>query len=788
MNFLCSHAWLTEKSGVDAAAPSLAATISLYGPSVERSHSFTDKFEHMVIGKVVEVTAHPNAQKLKKCKVSIGKKDVVIVCGGSNVVEGMLAIVALPGATVLWHGQGEPVVLAEAEIRGEKSFGMMCGADEIGLSSLFTHAEGEIVDMSFLSVKPGTSLAEALHLVDTVYDIEVTTNRVDMMCVEGIARETAAIYKKPYVTTEPPAIVSGSEKISVVNKEPTLCTRYSAVAMEVTTIAQSPLWMRSRLMSMGISPVNTIVDIGNYVMLEMGQPLHAFDADTMQEIIIRTAKKGEKMLGLDGVTYEFEGGEVVIANKHEIGALAGIMGSRATGITLQTKKIIWEAATFDGVSIRKTARAHTVYSESQARFEKQLPTALTKRALARAVALTQELVGGTVVSTVVDEDDVYVPRVIMVAVADIEKVLGVSFDVEAMRESLTTLGFEITGEAVWEVRVPFWRTIDVTVAEDIIEEVARLVGYHTIPGELPQGVSLAPQNHVYAIEQKIARVLSPLGINEQLSYSMVSQKELDICGIDTSACVTIANPLSHDGVFMRPRLLPSLLTSLERNQTMDAVRLYELAPVYHEQKGLPKEERMLGVVILDKQQDQTFFEAKHIVEVIGVSLHLPFSFVIPKQVDTLFHGGRVAQVLCEGVVVGTVGEVHPLVLQRAGIEHRVTYIELSVTALSHATTIPVRFTPIPSFPGVKRDVAFLVNTHETFEKMSTVIRGVDERVVQVEQFDEYQGKGVPEGKKSVAFHVMYQDVTKTLTTDEADALHAQLFTALETQLQAVIRK
>lgn len=788
MNFLCSHAWLTEKSGVDIAAPSLAATISLYGPSVERSHSFTERFEHMVVGKVLEVAAHPNAQKLKKCKVSIGKKEVTIVCGGSNVVEGMLAIVALPGATVLWHGQGEPVVLAEAEIRGEKSFGMMCGADEIGLSSLFSHAEGEIVDVSFLSVKPGTTLAEALHLVDTIFDIEVTTNRVDMMCVEGIARETAAIYHKPFTMVEPPVVVPGSSKLSVVNKEPELCTCYRAVMMEVSTIAQSPLWMRSRLMSMGVSPVNAIVDIGNYVMLEMGQPLHAFDADTMQEIIVRTAKKGEKMLGLDGVTYEFEGGEVVIANKHDIGALAGIMGARATGITLQTKRIIWEAATFDGVAIRKTARAHTVYSESQARFEKQLPTALTKRALARAVALTQELVGGKVVSDVVGDDEVYVPRIISVAVADIEKVIGVPFDTEVMRESLTTLGFEITGEDVWEVRVPYWRTIDVTVAEDIIEEVARLVGYHTIPGVLLQGISLVPQNPVYSIEQKIARVLSPLGIDEQLSYSMVSQKELEICGIDVSACVTIANPLSHDGVYMRPRLLPSLLTTLERNHSLEAVRLYELAPVYHLQKGLPKEERMLGVAMFDKNQEQTFFEAKHIVEVIGSALHLPFTFVIPKQVDTLFHNGRVAQVLCDGVLVGTLGEVHPMVLQKAGIEHRVTYIELSITTLSHATTTPMRFTPIPPFPGVKRDVAFLVNAHETFENMSTVIRGVDERVVHVEQFDEYQGKGVPEGKKSVAFHVMYQDVQKTLSAEDADILHARLFAQLEEQLQAVIRK
>lgn len=788
MNFLCSHTWLTEKAGVDAAAPSLAGTISLFGPSVERSHSFAQKFEHMVIGKVLEVTDHPNASKLKKCKVSIGKKEVGIVCGGSNVKEGMMAIIALPGATVLWHGQGEPVVLAEAEIRGEKSFGMMCGADEIGLSALFPHENGEIVDVSFLSVSPGTSLTEAIHLSDTIFDIEVTTNRVDMMCVEGIARETAAIYKKPFVLSEVSPIRAGKEKLSVINKEKDLCLRYSAVKMDVAAIAPSPLWMRSRLMSMGITPINVIVDIGNYVMLETGQPMHAFDADTMQEIFVRTAKKGERMVGLDGVAYEFEGGELVIANKKEIGAIAGIMGSRDTGISSKTKHIIWEAATFDGVSVRKTARAHTVYSESQARFEKQLPVSLTERALARAAELTQELAGGKVVSEVVGEDVVYKPRIIEVAVADIEKVIGATFDVEEMRDVLTTLGFEITGEDMWEVRVPYWRDIDVTVAEDIIEEVARMIGYHTIAGVLPGGVSFAPQNPAYRIEQVIARVLSPLGINEQLSYSMVSAAELEHCGIDTAHCVTIANPLSHEGVYLRPRLLPSLLTSLERNQSLEAVRLYELAPVYHNQKGLPKEERMLGVVILDKKQEHTFFEAKHILEMIASALRRPFHIVVPKQADGIFHGGRVAQVFCGEVLVGQVGELHPMVLQKSGIEHRVTYLELSVTALAHLESAPVRFTTIPPFPAVKRDVAFVVSAHETYEKMAGVITSVDPRVVHVELFDEYQGKGVPEGKKSVAFHVMYQDSAKTLSAEEADVLHTRLFAELEEKLGAVIRK
>lgn len=788
MNFLCSHTWLTEKAGVDMEAPSLAATISLYGPSVERSYSYAQKFEFMVIGKVLEVTDHPNASKLKKCKVSIGKKEVGIVCGGSNVKEGMLAIVALPGARVLWHGQGEPVVLAEAEIRGEKSFGMMCGADEIGLSSLFPHEDGEIVDVSFLSVQPGTSLADAVHLSDTIFDIEVTTNRVDMMCVEGIARETAAIYKKPFVLLEVPPIRAGKEKLVVVNKEKELCLHYSAVKMDVATIAPSPLWMRSRLMSMGITPINVIVDIGNYVMLETGQPLHVFDADTMEEITVRTAKKDERMVGLDGVAYEFDGGELVIANKKEIGAIAGIMGSRDTGISSKTKQIIWESATFDGVSVRKTARAHTVYSESQARFEKQLPTSLAERALARAVALTKELSGGKVVSELVGDDVVYKPRIIEVAVADIEKVIGAPFAVEEMRDVLTTLGFEITGEHMWEVRVPYWRDIDVVVAEDIIEEVARMIGYHTIQGILPGGVSFAPQNPAYRIEQTIARVLAPVGINEHLSYSMVSAAELAHCGIDPATCVTIANPLSHDGVHLRPRLLPSLLTSLEHNQSLESVRLYELAPVYHVQKGLPKEERMLGVVILDKKQDHTFFEAKHVLELIASALRRPFNMVVPKQVDGIFHGGRVAQVFCGEVLVGQVGELHPLVLQKSGIEHRVTYIELSVTALAHLETTPVRFTTIPPFPAVKRDVAFIVGAHETYEKMSGVIAGVDARVVHVELFDEYQGKGVPERKKSVAFHVMYQDMTKTLSTEEADEMHARLFAELEDKLGAVIRK
>lgn len=784
MNYLCSYQWLTEVSGVDATPDVLARTISLYGPSVERMHMQASAFEYMVVGKITAINPHPNADSLKFCMTDIGKKTVQIVCGGSNVAVGMFVAVALPGARVKWHGEGELVTLAEATIRGEKSIGMICGADEIGLADRFSHAQGEIVDLTSLNVSPGTPLATALHLDDTIFDIEVTTNRVDMMGIEGIARETAAAFRLPFVLSPVPPIEEGTKKLSISIKEDG-CMRYRAVSMDIV-MGESPVWMQSRLRAAGINPINVIVDIGNYVMLETGQPLHAFDSTRMSEITVRMAKKGEVLQALDGNTYTLEGSELVIANKKEIGALAGIMGSRDHSIATETSSIIWEAATFDGLLIRRAARLHTLYSESQGRFEKQTAPELTVRALERAVQLTRELAQGTVTSKVFDSNPAYrTTTVILLDPQECARLIGAPVNLEEVRTTLTTLGFEISGEDMWEVRVPYWRVVDVTEPRDILEEVVRMIGYHTIPPTLPTGHSLEMPNPLFALSDTAEHVLVHHGYSEALSYSMLSAKELTHAGLHTEDCVTIANPLSEEGVYLRPSLLPSLLTAITHNEGQPSGNLFEIASRYTPQKGLPHEERMLALVTWG-DEGTPFYTAKESISAVLHALRLDATFE-PVDRGIMFHPSRAARIMIQGVDVGTVGEVHPQVLQHIGIDERVAAAQLSLEILSGLAPRAVTFVPPPPFPGVKRDIALIVDAHILHDTLVAHMRAVDPRVVLTEMFDAYQGKGVPEGKKSVAFHLEYRDTTKTLSAEEALEIHERLLATLEKECDAVLR-
>lgn len=796
MNFLLSYDWLKEYAKTDLAPEEFARKLSLSGPAVERIHRPAAALEHVVVGRIAELRPHPNANRLQVTIVDVGKELLEIVCGGSNLAVGQKVAVAKVGSRVRWHGQGEPIVLGEAEIRGVKSFGMIAAADEIGLADVFPAAEErEILDLSFLEkAAAGTPLAEALGYDDVVFDIEVTTNRPDALSVVGMAREAAAVVGAKFqqrrlaqATALPGTPSKDALPLGVEVAAKELCPRYQAIVIDGVAVGPSPWWLRRRLAQAGIRSISNVVDATNAVMLELGQPLHAFDYHALEDraIVVRAAKPKESIAALDGKTYAFAGGELVIADRARPVAVAGIMGGEATGVGPKTTAVVLEAATFDPISVRRTARALNLHSDSSLRFEKGLSPEATAPALARAARLIMELAGGRVAGKPKDvrarpskaASVAYRP-------AKAAALIGVPVPAAKQISILAALGCTAKGRgASITVTVPWWRERDIEGERDLVEEVARVWGYHNLPSVLPPGAPpLRPEDSLLLLEDRIKASLRGAGWTETMSYSMVSAALRAKAGMDAPA-VRLANPLTADLAELRTDLLPSMLQTVADNQeaTPEAA-LFELANVYLPQgDGLPKEEPRLLLACWGASPDgEQFLRAK------GAAAHLLRTFAAehafvagrgsawPEKVS---HPGRRADVLLGETLAGSVAEVHPAVLSRFGIEARVAVVALDPAALLARPAMP-SYTPPPLYPGVKRDIAAFVAARATHEALSAAIRGAHPLVAEVTLFDVFRGKGVPAGKKSVAYHVVYRAADRTLTAAEADAAHAVAVAAL----------
>lgn len=790
MDFKLSYNWLKELSATKSTPVALASRMSLYSATAEKAIDLSAAWENICVGEIKKISLHPNADKLRLVETSIGKKTVTIVCGGSNLTEGQLVVVALPGAKVRWHGEGELITITPTTIRGIESFGMICGASEVGLSEMFPPTDShEIVDISSLGVKAGTPLAKALGYDDTSLEFEVTSNRPDMMCAEGIARELCAIEGKKFEARGPIRIQEGDDVLSVVVKEAGPCPRYQAVKMSGIQMKQSPIWMQSRLRVAGIRPINVIVDIGNYVMLEMGQPMHAFDGDKVAEIVVRCAKKGEKMTALDGKDYTLDSKMLVIADAKKPIAIAGVMGATHSGISDTTKNIIWEAAAFDPVSIRKTARGLLIFSESAMRFEKGLSSVQTFRALARAVELTLELAGGHVSSKIVDvKETSYTPRTLMVDPKDFERIIGVAIDLQWAKAMLSYLGFKISGESVWEVEVPHFRDHDVGEARDIVEEVARMNGYHSLPPTVPSGISNATEPAVFSLTQKLQNLLTGNGFYETMSVSMVSADLLLKVGQKSEDCVAIQNPLTNDWVYMRTQLIPSMIAAVAGNisHTPNG-RLFEIANVYLPTKELSNEEmHVVATMWAPKDSQNLFFDMKGTLDLLFREIGIAVDYNHESKI-AFFHPGRTAHLVHDKELFGIMGEVHPAVLSKFGIEGRVVVAEFSLSTLSKFPPRSLSYTSLPEFPGVKRDIAFFIDARTPYQELHNSVIAAHTLVTSVEVFDVYEGKGVPEGMKSIALHIEYRSPEKTLSMEDAESAHAVVSKKLESDFNAQVR-
>jgi len=781
MNLLVSYDWLKQYVKLKASPKEFAARLSLCGPSVERLYPQGAALDKVVVGRILTVKPHPNADKLRVVETDLGTMTKDVVCGGSNLKEGQLVAVALPGAWVKWHGEGEPVEIKEAALRGVDSYGMICGADEIGLLDRFPKKEEkEIVDLSDLESKPGTPLAEALKMDDVIFDVEVTSNRPDAYSMLGMAQEAAAILEAPLTWKPPkaPQLKKGAATLplAVEVKAKKLCPRYKALVMRNVKVGPSPAWLKARLASAGQRSINNLVDITNYVRLELGQPMHVFDYDTLKgkKIVVREAAEGEKLKALDGNAYALKAGQLVIADADRPVAVAGVMGGEETGTTEKTKTIVIEAAAFDPVSIRRTARALGLHSDSSKLYEKGLSTELVDVAMERAAELAAELSGAEVASKRFDVRAApYKKLVFPFRPERAAELIGVAIPAARMRKILTDLGFKVAGAAKkWSVTVPFWRDHDIEGERDLVEEVARVYGYGNLPSVIPAGpLPLAEPSPELAWEDKAKRHLKDWGFTELMTYSFISKELAEKVGADPKRLLRVSNPLNEEFEYMRDRLGASMLKIVAENQE-EAVegRAFELANVYlPRENDLPEETPRLMLLVWGRENDgRQVSAAKGALEALLEEFGVRGCAISRETAEHAWHPGRSGLIKVAGETLGMLGEFHPELLAKFGIERRVAAVSLDFAKLLTFASTAKFYAPIPEFPRVKRDLAFVVERHLEHAAVAEKIRRADPLIRTVELFDVFEGKNLGEGKKSMAYHLEFGADDRTLKAEDVD--------------------
>lgn len=799
MNILLSNNWLKEYVDFNLEPKELARLLSLHSMSVERILPEIELLsEHVVLGQIKEIKPHPDADKLQIALVDDGEGVHQVVCGAPNIAEGMKILFTRPGAMVRWHGEGEPVLLEPAKIRGIESYGMITDDSEVGLSAELN--EEGVTDYSHLKAKVGTPMAKALGLDDTVFDIEITTNRIDAGCVTGMAREVAAMTGsnlkavKSYKLAKPSkdGVKKLSVKIDASAKD--MCKGFVGVVLDGVSVQSSPEWMQRRLMSAGIQPVNVIVDVTNYVMHEYGHPLHAFDYDKVTDgaIVVRAANKKERLTTLDGKEEELAESMVVVADKNLALALGGIMGGEESKITETTSTILLEAATWNPTTIRRGAQALDKFSDASSYFAKGVSPQSAEIALMRAIELILEITDAHVASELVSKGyKAYKPKKVKMTVEKAEKYIGTSLSVPTMKKQLTDLGFKVTANKTSiECEVPHWRQYDVAIEEDLIEEVARLHGYQNIENKLPSGELPFPEfTPQLEWESSLRSLLSGSGFTECFTYSMVSEQLHALGGRKLDEAIRILNPLDDEHVVMRTALFPSLVEVAAQNQGItNTMKLFEIANVY-EPKGkndLPEEIPMLVGLVSTGDLEHDFRVAKGMVDRIMKDMGLHEDVFAKRAVDLqVFHKESNLNYMLGDAWAGSVGVVASSLAKGVGLKQKSVGFILPIQDLIEQARSAMTYAPAPKFPAVELDLSIIVSDETAWGDVEIVTRKAGgELLKQVELFDIYKHKD--EGK-SFGFHLFYRHDERTLEMSEIEPIQQQIVSALEKELGAELK-
>lgn len=789
--------WLNEEFVDLSGVPDreFVETMTIAGQKVETYERLDAELRNVVVGRVVSITRHTNSDHMWVCQIDVGAGEPVqIVTGAQNVHEGDLVPVAQHNS---WLPGG--VHITKGKLRGEVSNGMLCSLKELGLTlNDFPYAIEDGIWILQEDCKPGDDINTVIGNDDTVVDFEITNNRPDCYSILGLAREAAAAFNKPMRHHDP--VVRGgaagelSELLEVEVPAEDLCRRYTARMVRNVKIAPSPKWLRQRLRANGVRPINNIVDITNYVMLEYGQPMHAFDYRYVGsgKIIVRRSEPGEVLTTLDGNVRTLTPGMLVIADETKPIGLAGIMGGENSEIMDDTVDVVFESANFNGTSIRQTALALGMRTEASGKFEKNIDPLLTLPAVDRACELVELLGAGEVMDGVIDVlNDIPEPRTIELEPDRINALLGTDISEADMVEYLRRLEIPVEGH---EIRVPSWRP-DLVGMADIAEEVGRLFGYNNIPTTTFRGAATeGGYTEAMKLENRAGSLCRSLGYSEILTYSFVSPSIFDQIRLpeDSSLrnAMRIQNPLGEDASIMRTVALPSMLAILARNNAYhnDAVKLYELAKVYLPKPGqiLPDEPKHLVLGTYGEHED--FFKMKGEIEAFLRGMNVPEARYTAEKHDPTFHPGRCARVSVGGVDLGCFGQIHPLVARSYGIDGEIFAAELNFTALLSLQLPEKTYTPLPKYPAVTRDIAVVCGEAVTVAAMSDCIRAAGGKLLRsVELFDIYRGKGIASGSKSAAFRLTLRADDRTLTDADSDGVVSAVLAALEKELNAKLR-
>jgi len=794
--------WLKEYIDVTLPPAELADRLTMAGIEAKGMQVIGGSWANVIVGQIVAVNPHPNADRLHLPTVDVGTEQLTVVCGAPNLRIGDKIAFAHVGAELIDGHTGQLTRLKTAKIRGVESSGMVCSEKELGISD--SH-EGIMVLPPEAPI--GTPLDD--YLGDAILDLDVTPNRPDCLSVIGIAREVAALTGQslhlPEVSYEeaaPPI----DQQIAVEIADPDLCPRYCASLITGIKIAESPPWMQQRLLACGMRPINNIVDVTNYVMLEHGQPLHAFDYEKIKgkKIIVRRAANGEIIVSLDGAERTLSRDMLVIADEARAVAIAGVMGGANSEVTEETTSILLESANFNPASIHHTGRQLSLPSEACMRFERGIRPELTILALKRATQLMMQLAGGKAAKGLADAYPGKRDREpILLSTDQVKQLLGVEFNLDQIAGTLTSLGFDCkpagSASEIW-VTAPYWRN-DISQAVDLIEEVARIIGYDKIPTTmLSQPIPRQNPEPILSLKRKIRDSLVGYGFQEVITYSLTILEMLNKLMPEAHSIepvpLRLANPMTADQEYLRPNLRANLLAVLAANRRHEdnGIRLFELGKVYLPQpKDLPGEPEVLcgllsGARLEKSWQDDggllDFFDAKGVVEGLLNQLGVEVSF--ERSNDESLHPVKQATVVIGDNRLGVVGELHPKVAEAFDISETAYLFEINVTALLPFTISHKMFQPIPRFPTTVRDIALVVDASISHQQVLDIIKSFP-LVNQVTIFDVYSGEQVPAGKKSLAYKITYQSPTHTLTDKGVNKVQQQILSKLSQQLGATLR-
>jgi phenylalanyl-tRNA synthetase beta chain len=791
-----SYKWLCELAGFEPDPEELADRLTFSGLEVDEVSRVGVDLDRIVVGRITSRERHAERDKLFNVIVDVGDEQLPVVCGAPNTPDaGGAVVLALPGAQV-----GE-IRVEPRELAGARSEGMICSELELDIGP---DHEGILLLDGETDAAPGTPVADALGLEDWIVELSVTPNRPDALSMRGLAREVCVLYDEPFSPPEPAAAPtdgpSAAELATVELLDPVACPRYMAAVLTGLEVRPSPFALRYRLHNLGVRPISNLVDVTNLVLLEYGQPLHAFDLDRLagRKIVVRKARAGEKMVTLDEVERTFTDEDLLICDGERPVAVAGVMGGEETGIGDQTRNLLIECAYFSPPFIRRTSKRLKLSSESSYRFERGVDPNRGPAVLAAASSLSVELAGGAAAPGLIDEypEPIASPRVFL-RPSRYEQVIGARVEPAEMRRILTGLGAGVSGpDERLEVEVPTARP-DIEREIDLVEEVARVVGFGEVESELPRIQCAIPDREEFEAERRAKELLAALGLDEAISYSFVPESWLSVMGLDRQL-VRIANPLNAERATMRTTLLAGLLENLRRAVTrfVPGFRQFEVGRTFHDEgEELPREIlRAAGLLsgpregwVGEKSAPLDVFDAKGLVSAFVRGLTGIEPELVPASDLVHLHPKRALKVSVEGAEVGAVGEIHPAVLTHHKLPRGAVGFEVSVLDLwrarrrSHAGQIP-------EYPPMVRDVALMVDEQQDTGPVGDALaRACGELAVEVRPFDVYRGKGVEEGKKSLAFSVVYRAADRTLTDEEVDAIHRSAVEEVKAAFKAVVR-